>query len=180
MHGIIHAELKKYLETKRGPDAWKRCVEAAGLGHKLYLPINTYPDEEAVAIVTAASTLTRTPVERVLEDFGEFMAPDLLAMYRPLVNPQWKTIELLLHTEDMIHRIVRTQNLGAHPPNLEFEQTGPNELRFYYNSPRRMAALAKGIIRGVATHYGQTVLIHERKDPDGSSEMSITVRELGP
>jgi hypothetical protein len=180
MHGIIHAELKKYVEAKHGPAAWKACVQAAGLGDKMYLPINTYPDEEAVAIVTAASKLTNTPVERILEDFGEFIVPDLVSMYHSLIKPQWKTMEFLLHTEEMIHRVVRIQNPGAQPPRLQFEQLGPNELKFHYNSPRRMAAVAKGIIKGVAKHYGQTVLIHEQKEPDGSSEMSITVRELGP
>jgi hypothetical protein len=180
LHGIIHAELKNYVEARHGADAWKACVKTAGLGHKMFLPISTYPDADAVAIVTAASQLTNTPVERILEDFGEFIAPNLLSMYQSLVEPHWKTIELLLHTEDVIHRVVRLNNPGAQPPQLQFEQLGPNELKFYYNSPRRMAAVAKGIIKGVAKHYGQTVLIREHKQPDGSSEMSITVRELAP
>jgi hypothetical protein len=146
----------------------------------MFLPITTYPDAEAVAIVTAASKLTNIPADRILEDFGEFIAPDLLSMYRALVEPEWRTIELLLHTEDVIHRVVRINNPGAQPPKLQFEQVGPNELKFSYNSPRRMAAIAKGIIKGVAKHYGQAVLIHEHKKPDGSSEMLITVRDLGP
>jgi hypothetical protein len=180
LHGIIHAELKKYIEERHGADAWKACLETAGLGQKMFLPITTYPDAEAVAIVTAASKLTNISAEDILEDFGEFIAPDLLSMYRPLVEPHWRTIELLLHTEDVIHRVVRINNPGAQPPRLQFEQLGPDELKFYYNSPRRMAAVAKGIIKGVATHYRQSVLIREHKKPDGSSEMTITVRELGP
>jgi hypothetical protein len=180
LHGIIHVELKKYVEARHGAEAWKTCLETAGLGQKMFLPINTYPDADAVAIVTAASKLTNTPTESLLEDFGEFIAPDLLSMYQSLVEPHWKTIELLLNTEDVIHRVVRLNNPGAQPPQLRFQQLGPNELKFYYNSPRRMAAVAKGIIKGVANHYRQTVLIREQKKPDGSSEMSITVRDLGP
>jgi hypothetical protein len=145
----------------------------------MFLPISTYPDADAVAIVSAASKLMNIPAERILEDFGEFIAPDLLNMYQALVEPHWKTIELLLHTEDVVHRVVRINNKGAQPPKLQFDRLGPNELKFYYNSPRQMAAVAKGIIRGVAKHYGQTVLIREHKKPDGSSEMSITVGELG-
>jgi hypothetical protein len=175
LHGIIHAELKKYVETRHGAAAWKACLEAAALGNKIYMPINSYPDEEAIAIVTAASDLTHTPVEQLLEDFGEFISPDLLSMYRSLIRPDWKTIQLLLHTEETIHRVVRSKNPGAEPPKLQFEQLGPNQLKFYYNSPRRLAALAKGIIKGVAKHYGETVLIREHKKTDGSSEMFITV-----
>jgi hypothetical protein len=176
LHGIIHAELKKYIETRHGSNAWNRCLEAAKLGNKIYMPINTDPDEEAVAIVTAASQITHTPVDHILEDFGEFIAPDLLRMYQSLLKPEWKTLELLLHTEEMIHRVVRITNPGAKPPKLQFEQAGPNQLKLYYNSPRRMAAVAKGIIQGVAKHYREAVLIREHKKPDGSSEMLITIR----
>jgi hypothetical protein len=179
LHGIIHAELRKYVEARYGADAWKACVETAGLSHKMFLPISTYPDADAVAIVTAASKLTDVPAERILEDFGEFIAPDLISMYQSLIEPHWKTTELLLHTEEVIHRVVRINNPGAQPPKLRFEQLGPNELKLHYNSPRRMAAVAKGIISGVAKHYGQTVLIREQKKPDGSSEISITVGESG-
>jgi Haem-NO-binding len=140
------------------------------------MAIDTYPDEEAVAIVTAASQMTHTPADQILEDFGEFIAPDLLRMYQSLLKPEWKTLELLLHTEEMIHRVVRIKNPGAEPPKLQFEQAGPNQLKFYYNSPRRMAAVAKGIIKGIAKHYRETVLVREHKKPDGSSEMLITVR----
>jgi hypothetical protein len=180
VHGIIHAELKKYVEARHGSAAWKACLETAGLAHKMFLPISAYPDADAVAIVTAASKLTDIPADRILEDFGEFIAPDLMSMYQSLVEPHWKTIELLLHTEDVIHRVVRINNPGAQPPRLRFEQLGPAELKFYYRSPRRMAAVAKGIIKGVAKHYGQTVVIREDKKPDGSSEMSIAVRDVGP
>jgi hypothetical protein len=180
LHGIIHAELKRYVETRHGSDAWKACLETAGLSHKMFLPISTYPDADAVAIVTAASKLTNIPAERILEDFGEFIAPDLISMYQSLIEAHWRTVELLLHTEEVIHRVVRINNPGAQPPKLRFEQLGPGELKLYYDSPRRMAAVAKGIITGVAKHYGQTVLIREQRQTDGSSEMSITVGEPRP
>ena len=175
MHGIIHAELKKYVETNHGSDAWKAILKEAGLSNKIYMTISTYPDEEVVAIVTAASKLTQTPAENILEDFGEFIAPDLMIMYQPLIKPEWKTMEMLLHTEETIHRVVRLNNPGADPPRLQFEATGPNTLKFTYTSPRQMSAVAKGIIKGVAKHYGETLTIQERKRADGGSEMQIKV-----
>ena len=175
MHGIIHAELKKYIETRYSPDTWKACLDAAGLRGKTYLAISAYPDEEAVAIVTAAAKLTSVPVEQFLEELGEFMVPDLFSLYHSLIKPEWKTIEMLLQTEAVIHRVVRIQKPGAEPPKLHFEQVKPKELKFYYNSPRRMAAVARGIIKGVAKHYGESVSIREKKKADGSSEMSIVV-----
>lgn len=63
MHGIIHAELKKYVDAKHGSEAWRAILQEAGLANDIYLPLNTYPDADAVAIVTAASKLTGVPAE---------------------------------------------------------------------------------------------------------------------
>ena len=175
MHGIIHSELKEYVETKHGSDAWNAILVEAGLEHKMYLPISAYPDEEASAIVGAASKLTKTPAEEILEDFGNFIAPKLIVMYQSLIEPKWKTMELLLNTEETIHRVVRLKNADANPPQLQFEKTGAKELKFNYDSPRRMSAVAKGIKKGVAQHYDETVEIQEKKLADGAREMIIDI-----
>jgi hypothetical protein len=175
MHGIIHVELKRYVETRHGADAWKAVLQKAGAAGKIYVTTHVYPDEEAAALVATASALTKTPADAILEDFGEFVTPALLSMYQSLINPEWKTRDLLLNTEETIHRVVRRKNPGAAPPQLRFEEMGPRQLKFFYNSPRRMSAVAKGIIKGVARHYGEKVAIQERKGPDGRVEMTITI-----
>ncbi|MBC8038477.1 MAG: heme NO-binding domain-containing protein [Rhizobiales bacterium] len=175
MHGIIHSELKKFVETKHGANAWKAVLQEAGFENKVYLSNTVYADEEAIAIVTAASRLTGTPPEDILENFGEFIVPALMSTFRPMTKSTWKTMDLLLNTEETIHKAVRIKNPGAQPPRLKFKQTGPNTLRFNYNSWRRMSSVAKGIIKGVAKYYGETVDIQERKGPGGSSEMDITI-----
>ena len=175
MHGIIHAELKKYVETNHGPKAWRAVLDKAGLGNKIYMAVGTYEDAEAVAIVKAASALTGVPPLEILEDFGEFIAPDLLSMYKSLIDPSWKTADLFTHVEDTIHTVVRMKNPGATPPQLKFKRVGPNELHFHYDSPRQMSSVAKGIMKGVAKHYGETLSIQERKNADGSIDMRILV-----
>ena len=175
MHGIIHSGLKKYVETKHGQDVWNILLVKVGLQHKIYLTGGIYSDEEAKAIVAAASMMTGTPVDKILEDFGEFLAPDLMELYGSLVEPKWKTMDMLLNTEKTIHRVVRMRNSGAKPPKLSFTKTGENELSFYYNSERNMSSVAKGIIKGVAKYYGETVKIFQQKNPNGSCEMTIKV-----
>lgn len=175
MHGIIHTELKKYVETNHDRELWFAVLDKAGLGNKFYAVIGTYEDADVHAIVRAFSALTGVPPQEVLEDFGLFIAPDLLGMYTTLVDPSWKTADLLANVEDAIHKLVRLRNPGAAPPQLKFERVGPNELRFHYDSPRQMAAMAKGIMKGVANHYGETLEIRERKNADGSIDMQILV-----
>lgn len=161
MHGVIMAELQKYVETKFDAATWQSLLSQAGLGSRMYLPIQQYPDEEAVAIVTAASQATGIPADDILEDYGEFIAPDLIAMYRMLVAPEWKTLDVLERTEETIHTVVRIRNPGALPPHLKVERTGPDSVHISYDSPRHMCAVAKGISKGLAKYFDEEISISE-------------------
>ncbi|HEV8361190.1 MAG TPA: heme NO-binding domain-containing protein [Candidatus Thermoplasmatota archaeon] len=177
MHGIVFVELKKYVVARLGPDTWNQLLDHAGLPGKAYLPREVYPDAEAGKLVASASQLTGKPAGDILEDFGDFIAPDLLAMYGAQVNPAWKTLEVLEHTEETIHRMVRTKQEGASPPELRAERVGPDEVLVRYASPRRMCSLAKGIARGLGRHYQQVVVVREPKCMHkGDPECTIYVR----
>jgi hypothetical protein len=161
MHGFIFSELRKYADTKLGSGAWNRLLASAGLGTKLYLPIQEYPDSDAVALVgAAAQEAGASPIE-VLEDFGYFLAPSLLGLYRTLVQPDWKTLDLLEHTEHTIHSVVRARNPGAKPANLQAVRLAPDMVDLVYSSQRKLCPVAKGIIRGMAAHYGESITINE-------------------
>jgi hypothetical protein len=176
MHGLIHSELKAYVEATLGSDAWNALAAQLGLAHKHYVPVGIYPDTDAVAVIDAAARLSHRSTDELLEDFGRFIAPTLLGMYARLIAPEWKTMELLLNTETTIHQVVRRREVVAEPPRLRFERAGPAQLTFRYDSPRRLASLARGIMEGVAAHYGERIEIVEDRKPDNSSEMSITIR----
>jgi heme-NO-binding protein len=179
MHGIILTELKKYVDSRVDTLGWNEILRQARVEPKLYMPVGVYDDAEAVAIVAAAAQAVGIGVGELLEDFGEFIAPHLIELYKPLIRKEWRTLDLLLNTESNIHQVVRLRNPGAQPPQLRFVQTGPNELLFVYDSPRRMSSLAKGIIRGVAKYYGEAVRIDETHFPQGSCEMLIRVVPSG-
>lgn len=161
MYGIIHTELKDYVVSKLGEAGWDSLVAEAGLESKTYFPSETYPDEEVRAIVSAASRVTGAAEQDILQDFGTFLAPTLLTVYKPFVNPEWRTLDLLENTEQMIHKVVRRKNPGALPPELRVGRMSEGEVIITYTSRRRMCSVAKGIAAGVARHYGETVSITE-------------------
>jgi hypothetical protein len=177
MHGVVFVELKKYVVQRLGAETWNQLLTHAGMPGKAYLPREVYPDEEAGKLLASASQLTGKPAGDILEDFGEFIAPDLLAMYGAQVNPQWRTLEVLEHTEETIHRLVRTKQEGAKPPELRAERVGPDEVLVRYTSPRRMCGLAKGIAKGLGRHYQQTIAVREPSCMlKGDAECAIYVR----
>jgi hypothetical protein len=161
MHGIIFAELKKFSDTALGPDAWPTIAADARLPHASYLATETYPDEHLTALVDAAVRLTGMPAPQLLERFGEFIVPDLVKVFGAFIKREWTALDLLENTELVIHRAVRLQDAKASPPRLRISRASPHQVTIEYASPRRLCAVAKGIMRGIATHYAEPLAIHE-------------------
>jgi predicted hydrocarbon binding protein len=99
--------------------------------------------------------------QAVLEDFGRFVAPDLLKMHAHSVQPQWRTLDLVEHTEAAIHQVVRQTHADAQPPRIACTRKTECDLVVEYSSPRKLCAFAKGIVGGIAAHYGEQVAITE-------------------
>ncbi len=145
MHGIIFVELKKYVQSKVGPGTWETLLAKSGLTRTSYLITSVYPDEEMVALVTTASSLTGTAIPAMLEDFGEFLVPGLIKTYRSFLRPDWRTLDTIEHTEANIHK-----------------------------------AVAKGIARGIAQHYGERITLSESTCMlHGDRACTISVRLVG-
>jgi hypothetical protein len=161
VHGFIFSELKKYVDKNFGGEAWPALLQEAGLGVRSYEHFHDYPDDEVVALVAAATRMTALPAPDILEGFGEFIAGDLVKAYRPLLDPSWRTLEFLENAESVVHRVVRGRNQKAKPPAISCTRVDDGEVVVTYGSKRKLCALARGIIRGAADHYGDEIEIRE-------------------
>lgn len=161
MHGVIMAELEKFVTQQHGASTWRDLLSRAQLPNRVYVAAATYPDSEAVALVNAASALTGTPASELLEAFGEALVPGLLQIYGRMLKPDWKTLDVLEYTESAIHAVVRRQSPGAQPPQLQCVRVSATEVRVTYASSRQMCAVAKGIIRGIAGQFGERIVLKE-------------------
>lgn len=161
MHGSIFVELRQFVFTTFGEGHWEAILESAHIGHKSYVATQIYPDLEAVRIVAAASDRTQLPMHGLLESFGEFLATSLIARYESLIDPEWRTLDLLEHVEETIHIVIRAGDSAANPPSLMSRRLNPREVVIDYDSPRKMCSLAKGLIHGVARHYSEAITLDE-------------------
>ncbi|MEO0326616.1 MAG: heme NO-binding domain-containing protein [Myxococcota bacterium] len=161
MHGVVMAELEAFANEAFGAEGFRTLLVDAGLGARVYAAHMTYPDEEVMALVEAASRRLGTGPREVLEFFGRFMAPHLLATYPSLVDPTWGTLDVLEHTEAAIHRVVRLRKPGATPPHLTVRRVGPGHAELTYASSRGLCTLARGIVQGLAAHFHEAIDIEE-------------------
>jgi predicted hydrocarbon binding protein len=179
MHGLIFVQLKKYASQRLGPEAWDELLHKAALQGRMYLPVQQYPDDELQALVRALSVRTGGDTDGVLQDLGAFMAPELMRMYGSLLQRSWKTLDVVEHTEDTVYRVLRARNQTTRQPDLKAERTSPDEVVVVYASPRRLCGFAKGIVRGLARHFRETVSLDEPTCMlRGDAECRLRIRKI--
>ena len=161
MHGIVMVEFEAFVQKNFGEETWTQLCEEAQLGGKIYLPVAVYPDEDIMALVDGAVQMTGKPASELLGLFGEHLVPPLIDIYVNLQNNDWTALDLLQNVEKTIHRIVRTRQPEASPPELRCERVSETEVSITYQSPRGLCDLAKGLTRGVATFFDERIDVEE-------------------
>jgi hypothetical protein len=171
VQGLILDELEKFVGRELGPAGLSRMHGLTGRSEGGYRFDGSYPDEEIHLIVRGLVEATGRPPEVILEQFAEAMVPGLLGVYGFLVNPRWSFLDFLVNTEAIIHKGVKLTSPSAKPPMIQAQRVGPEAVSIVYRSKRRLCPIAKGILRGAASHYGVLITITEefcmhRGDPE--------------
>jgi predicted hydrocarbon binding protein len=177
MHGHFFLGLKNYVVTKYGINSWESTLKESGIGLKNYEVFEIYPDKEGLILVSTVSRITQEPVSKILENLGEDIAPHLIKMYKILFDSNWKTLDLVKNSEDIIHRVIRIKNPELNPPTLKCSCPSPDEVEVTYNSPLKMCAFAKGLLKGIARYYKEKIIVNEKACVlKGSSSCVLSVK----
>lgn len=179
MHGTVFAEFRNYVSDTYGAETWTRLVNATGARGE-YEPLSMYPDEELMALLGEAVTISGRSEADLLFDFGVFVAPSLIRMYWGAIQPEWRTLDVVQHTEDTIHRLVRLREPSAEPPYMHAIRTAESEVDIIYTSRRNICPFAKGIVHGLAGHYRETIEIDDHACMRrGDEKCTFTIRKTG-
>jgi len=179
VHGIIFSEFRNYVEATHGKGTWDVLLTKANLANRVYMPVGEYPDTEMIGLVVTTSTTTRLPVAELLEDFGMFLSPALMKTFGHLLQPQWRTIDVIEHTEATVHAVIRVKNTGAKPPELQTLRRSKDEILLVYSSPRKMCSLAIGIVKGLGKHFREDIVASENRCMHkGAASCEISFRRV--
>lgn len=179
MHGSIFVLLKRFVESSYDFSTWIKLIEATGIDHSSFQMQEMYPTQDIFSIVHKASEITGIAPYDLMEQFGEFLVPDLLLVYQKYINPDWRTYDMLLNTEFAMHGAVRAQDGRTNPPMLLVTKKGSRKLIVDYHSKRKMSGVAVGIIKGIAKYYqeGDQVQV-TRLTPAADERVQIQVNFL--
>jgi predicted hydrocarbon binding protein len=161
MHGIIFNQLRNFAQARLGERGWENLLREAQLPARVYLAFQSYPDEEAVAIVGAASRVSGKSARVLLEDFGEFIVPSLLHIYGSFIQPGWSILDVIENAERIHERVRRDPQVR--PPVLECHRDDANTVRVVYASPRKLCGVGIGFVRGLAAALKQKVEVYEKQ-----------------
>lgn len=160
MKGVIFNLLEQVVAREHGEDTWDALLDATGL-EGAYTAVGSYPDEDLVALVGAASSALGQPVDDLVRWFGRTCLPLLAERYPQFFEGHTGTRTFLLTLNDVIHPEVRKLFPGAYAPSFEFDTSREDVLGLSYHSHRNLCSLAEGLIEGAAGHFGEDATIEQ-------------------
>jgi len=158
MKGIIFNLLEQVVSEEYDEKTWEALLDGAKLDGA-YTAVGSYPDEDLLALVGAASTALGTPADDVVRWFGRKAMPLMVQRYPQFFEGHESTRPFLLSLNDIIHPEVRKLFPGAYAPSFIFDESVPGKLSLSYVSQRNLCPFAEGLIDGAADHFGETVTI---------------------
>ena len=128
----------------------------------IYTSINTYDDQEMFHLVGALSVRTKIAINDLIHVYGEYMFPLLAKKHHDFVAGHNDVFSLLKTLNDVIHVQVLKLYPDAVVPDIQCEHSVeqiPDQMILSYTSPRKLCALAEGLITGAATYFNQPLAI---------------------
>jgi len=178
MKGIIFNYLGEMVEEKFGLEAWDALLTETGLDGR-FVASETYPDEDLVALVTAANKATGIDKVELIRAFGRYLLPHFRKTNPQFFEDHTSLKSFLLTVDRVIHVEVRKLHPGAILPSFKYEDESHSELTMHYSSPRKLCFLAEGLIDASAEHFNTKYeLDHSQCMHDGAEHCTLKLKIL--
>jgi len=163
MHGSVLSSFQKFATARFGILHWEVIAREAGAKSHVYLPTQIYPDGEALALFAAAARYASVSSQQLQDQFGEYLAPAFLKLYRAMIPPEWTTLDIAANSVLIVHRVIRMRNSEAGAPKWNAVRVSDAEVQITYSSRRGMCGLFVGVMRGFTSELGDVVDVSESR-----------------
>jgi len=162
MKGIIFTSLSDMVEEHYGLETWDALLDKVHpKSQGSYSAGGTYDDNELSAYIVELAKLKNVDSAQLVEEFGIYLFPVLASKY-PVFLPKGVTFkEFMKSIDKVIYVEVNKLYPEAELPMLRYEEPSPDQLVILYRSPRKLCALAIGLTKGAAAHFGVPIQIQQ-------------------
>lgn len=163
MKGTIVTCLEEMAEKRFGRKVWLEACRLAGVRPgAIFLPSAPVEDDLVRRLFAAVAEAARLTPAEVYEAFGDAWINDYASTLYRQFFAEYRTALDFLAAIDVVHAEMTLRTPDAHPPRFVVVERTPGRLVLQYGSARQMAALVPGLIRGVARHYRQELVVEPR------------------
>lgn len=171
MKGVVFTELLEMVEERYSLDVVDRILERAQLASGgVYTAVGTYPHDEMVRLLRELSAETGAQPPELLRVFGRHLFRRFVTGFPYFLRPSDTALAFLERVEGVIHVEVKKLYPEAELPKLDTERSG-DRLTMIYRSPRRLSALAEGLIYGCAEHFGELITVETEDLSNGKGDV---------
>jgi hypothetical protein len=169
--GIVFREFIDMVESQFSTETADAIIQTSALStNGAYTSVGTYPHQEMVQLVSNLSTHTGISVPDLLKHFGRHLFGRFVEVHPNLTNAFSDVFSLLGALENTIHVDVNKLYHDAELPTFRYEQDNQQTMVFIYQSRRRMADFALGLIEGCIAHFKENITIQRTELPSQGEE----------
>ena len=184
MHGLVNKAVGDLVCSRFGERAWAEIRERAGVGVGGFVSMDSYPDDVTYRLVEAASEVLGTPVQALLEAFGEhWIAFTAREGYGEMFAMFGGSMAEFLGNLDNMHTRVGLSFPRLKPPSFVARDLGEGRFELEYHSTREaLAPMVVGLLRGLGRSFGEVVEVEHvhGRDRGGHDLFRLTVTMATP
>jgi len=172
MKGVVFAEFLEMVEERYSLEVLDDVLQSADLpSGGVYTSVGTYPAEEMSSLVRELSRVTGETPPELLRAFGHQLFSRFARIYPHFVEAADSAFSFLETVETVIHVEVKKLYPEAELPVFDTTRDGDECLTMVYRSPRRLSALAEGLMRGCADHFDEPIDVAREDLSGGTGEV---------
>lgn len=179
MKGIVFTEFLDMVEAKFGYSMVDDLIESSELDSKgVYTAIGTYHHSEIVALLTNLSEKSKIAPDVLLKAFGEYLFETFLASYPQFFSAHEDSFSFLESIDSHIHVEVLKLYPEATLPKFVTSTNEDGSMCMVYQSERKMASLAEGLINKSLAHYSDNCEVQMDLIKEDGSEVKFTITRI--
>ncbi|TMO60438.1 heme NO-binding domain-containing protein [Pseudoalteromonas aurantia] len=177
MKGVIFRGLESLVIEKCGMAVWDTLLEKNAPEDRVYISVQSYPDDELVGLAQYVAVALQLPIAEVLKAFGEYLFGYLLPRHSTIIAKFDGFVSLIMSIDSVIHSEVAKLYQEPNLPKIRCKVIEDGLILMHYYSSRKLCLCAEGLIYGAAAHYNMTVTLkHIECMHKGADECAIEVR----
>lgn len=182
MYGMVNKAIEGMVIEKCGKATWQKILRAAGMEDEIFISNQSYPDELTYNLVAIASKTMGEPVEKVLENFGNYWVMRVAKVeYEDLMTRQGLGFGEFLDHLPNFHSRLEMIFPNFKPPTFRIHERASNCLKLHYVTHREgLSHFVMGILYGLGEFYHTRVSISHTSKREDNGEYDEFLVEWEP